>query len=83
MKPDSAFGMCIASPVVHFGTKRDNRRVEGIGCVPEAELAAGVPNLLSEIIQQLVITFTEERTGTLLVLISKIGLGGGGRCSSG
>ena len=32
--------------------------------------------MLSEIIQQLVITFTEERTGTLLVLISKIGLGG-------
>lgn len=32
--------------------------------------------MLSQIIQQLVITFTEERTGTLLVLTSKIGLGG-------
>ena len=79
MKPDSAFGMCIASPVVHFGTKRDNRRVEGIGCVPEAELAAGVPNLLSEIIQQCIIAVPEESAGTVLVLISKVGLRRGAR----
>lgn len=79
MKPDSAFGMCIASPVVHFGTKRDNRRVEGIGCVPEAELAAGVPNLLSEIIQQCIIAVPEESAGTVLVLISKVRLRRGAR----
>ena len=74
MKPDSAFGMCIAGPVVHFGTKRDNRRVKGIGCVSEAELAAGKPNLLSEIIQQCIIAVPEESAGTMLVLISKVGL---------
>lgn len=79
MKPDSAFGMCIAIPVVHFGTKRDNRRVEGIGCVPEAELAAGEPNLLSEIIQQCIIAVPEESAGTVLVLISKVGLRRGAR----
>ena len=79
MKPDSAFGMCIASPVVHFGTKRDNRRVKGIGCVSEAELAAGKPNLLSEIIQQCIIAVPEESAGTVLVLISKVGLRRGAR----
>ena len=74
MKPDSAFGMCIASSVVHSGTKRDNRRVKGIGCVSEAEFAAGKPNLLSEIIQQCIIAVTEESAGTMLVLISYVGL---------
>lgn len=72
----SPLGMGIVRPIVYLGTKGDNGGIESIDCILETELTTGELHLLSEIIQQRVITLTEEHTGTLLVLTSKIGLGG-------
>lgn len=49
-------------PVVHLSAKGDNGWGEGMDGILEAELTTGESHLLSEIIQQRVITFTKEHT---------------------
>ena len=66
--------MClfVVSPIVHLYTKGDNCGVKCMDGILETELTFGEPNLLSEIIQQHVITITKERAGAFLILISDV-----------
>lgn len=64
--------MGVVRPIVHLGTKGDNGGIKGIDGILETELTSGEPDLLSEIIQQLVIAFAKERAGAFLILISDV-----------
>ena len=52
--------MGVVHPIVHLGTKGDDCGIKGIDGILEAELTYRESNLLSEIIQQLVIAFAKE-----------------------
>ena len=64
--------MGVVRPIVHLGTKCDNCGINDIDGILEAELTSRESNLLSEMIQQLVIAFAKECAGAFLILISDV-----------
>ena len=64
--------MGVVRPIVHLGTKGDDCGIKGIDGILETELTSRKSNLLSEMIQQLVITFAKECAGAFLILISDV-----------
>ena len=51
--------MGIVRLIVYLGTKGDNGGIESIDCILETELTTGELHLLSEVIQQLVISYSQ------------------------